>query len=199
MTILTISLFYYFELRFQYIPLAEARIALLEQRVRFNRNKNYMSKTSNYDQEDRWNLMEHPNQHDNSDGSIYSNIPDSTNLPNHIIVQNQLKMTSSNIFSDYSVKLKHSGKVHAKDVIAVHPGRQEDPFEGSKRSDDSEPECFGTWTFRKSKTKYCKDCSFSLILPQTKIRNAVHGSVSTFKHGIKGNFNHDEHDSIEKW
>ena len=169
--------------------------------------------------------------------------------------------------SDYSTKFIHSGKIHAKDVVAVHPARHEDPFRSQERlmkqemkllqkqqkqlarqsqqedenmnkneeeeadlenpmvfvdnehgnnndsdnddSDDDEgdseddAEYYGTWTLRKSKTQYCRDCAFSLILPQTRLKDAFYTAADTIK-GKKSYFT-DPQENInissnsEKW
>ena len=207
-------------LRYQYIPPEEARVALLEQRVRFNRKRKNLSRLKSIDYDDRWNLNAFVNKTNPYDDHQYeqqcndnrninethrsgsgSNIPAQTNLPNHIIAQHQSKLTTSTIFSrisEISTKFTHSGHIHAKDIVAVHPARHEDPFKNTSYN-NSDAESFGTWALRQSKTEYCKSLSFSLVLPQKRIRDSMSDFFYSLKQKATGNFNRIERCNSEKW
>lgn len=219
---------------YHYIPPEEALPALKEQRVRFNNrgNKKFKSKQDTTIHDNRWyhsfhnqnNHNNHTNIHNGHGNTLTSHdtTTNNNNIPNAVVAQNQAKITSGRIFSaisDYSTKFIHSGKAHARDIIAVHPARHVDPFSARKYAEnnndteddegDEENIQFGTASLRNSHSPYSVDCTFSLILPQKKVKGAIYGALDTLERGIQTatGRNHDINQNeettgwtnIEKW
>ena len=136
-------------IRFEPISNEEAMLAFREQRVRFNRR---LAKRKGFQvQSQRWAHL------DEEEDEQVQNFQ----LPDFIAAEHyrkkQLEKNRGDLKSavlNAATKLKKSGSIRIQDVIAVHPGRHEDPRAKGE---------LGTSRLRRSKSEFDPNYSFSII------------------------------------
>lgn len=151
----------------------DAMLAFREQRVRYNRK--WTKRRPGFQvQSQRWAHVEEDAQAQNFE------------LPDFIAAEKYRKKLLEkqrdlkSVVLDAATRLKNSGIVRIQDVIAVHPGRHDDPrTEGE----------LGTAQLRRSESEFDPNYSFSVVQRATRVAGSKRNATAAAERWYKGEGN----------
>jgi len=149
---------------FQHVLPEDAKLALKEQAVRYNKNKRF--KTSDAVADGR--KLDDASRQNGMTGN------NKIVLPDYLAAQNFREEQSraggiSTALSNLATKMSYSGSFHVSDIVEVHPARKRDPFSNGTDEEAAQPQDNGTVSIRASKSFYSEINTFSVVLLPSRL------------------------------
>jgi Calcium-activated chloride channel len=140
-------------IKFEPVSYSEAMMAFREQRVRYNRK---LAKRGIQVQSQRW---AHVDEETDVEAQHFE-MPDFIAAEQYRRKQLEKKKSVALAMIDTATKLKNSGTVKLSDVVAVHPGRHQDPRTKGE---------LGTAQLRRSRSEFDPQYTFSVIQKSNRV------------------------------
>lgn len=168
-------------IKLEQISNEDAMLAFREQRVRYNRK--WTKRRPGFQvQSQRWAHVEEDAQAQNFE------------LPDFIAAEKYRKKLLEkqrdlkSVVLDAATRLKNSGIVRIQDVIAVHPGRHDDPrTEGE----------LGTAQLRRSESEFDPNYSFSVVQRATRVAGSKRNAATAAERWYSGEGNATQYKTVD--